>query len=63
MTAVTGAVKTAIEAYKNKLHNQLFLRLNQGEIDLNDPRLREDKFISSFIRTEEALRKAESKKS
>lgn len=62
MTAATGAVKTAIEVYKNKLHSQLLFRLNQGEIDLNDPRLREDKFISSFIRTEEALRKAESKK-
>lgn len=61
MAAATGAVKTAIEAYKNNLHNQLLLRLNQGEINLNDPRLREDKFISSFIRTEEALRKAESK--
>lgn len=61
MTVATGVVKTAIEAYKNNLHNQLLLRLNQGEINLNDPRLREDKFISSFIRTEEALRKAESK--
>lgn len=50
----------AISLYNQKMSDRLLTKLEQGNINPNDPRLLEDRFISSFIRTKEALRKAES---
>lgn len=61
LSSLTPAViKLAVTAHQNITTEKLIKMLLLSEIKIDDKRVRSNAFLSSFIRTEEAVRKAES---
>lgn len=53
-------ISIALNAYQNRKRDQLLDKLASSRIRLDDAKLKSDLFISAFVKTEEAIQKAES---